>query len=125
MSGVDLLLFGSPLQPSPSGLTASILNGSMNAGPESSNTFATNTCAAAGGTPAYTYLWTANVVEGLVGGWNTGGTSSTFTPVGHAPSGQISQAYYTCTVTDSLGNVAVSNSALYSWQNTTHGGNQP
>ncbi len=101
------------------GLTSSIVGPSFaSSGMSASHTFSTNTCTASGGTGPYTYLWSRT--SDTNGTWNTGGTSTTFTPAATAVfKGDLTIATYVCTVTDNVGAKAISNSVQYQYANTS------
>ncbi len=101
-------------------LVASVITGGqINAsGMSPSHTFSANTCTASGGTGPYTYLWSRT--SDTNGTWNTGGTSTTFTPAASAVfKGDLTIATYVCTVTDNVGAKAISNSVQYQYANTS------
>ncbi len=115
MSGASSLMLGTLA----SSLSSSILGPSFAAsGMSGSHTFGTNTCTASGGAAPYTYLW--SVSQDHNGTWNTGGTSTTFTPTVSAVfRGDLTIATYVCTVTDNVGSKAISNSVQYQYANTS------
>ena len=72
-----------------------------------------------GGTGPFTQVW--NCAPDAFGTWNTGGTSSSFTPsVSAVFPNSVSSAVYTCVVTDTgTGKVVTSNGATFQWNNYT------
>lgn len=116
MTGAAMLLMNEP-SANPSGLAATINGPSFFAVAEDrSYDFGDNSCTVAGGTSPYTYAW--SVTSDSFGTWSTGGTGASFdVTVSDVLPTNLTVATYVCTVTDNVGNTAVSNSARYSYLN--------
>jgi YD repeat-containing protein len=101
------------------GLSVTIASGASASGASDSHTFGANTASVTGGSGAYTYIWTPSSMSAT---W-TSGTSVTFAPAVSGVDSSIgcySTAGYTVTVTDTVsGHQATSNTATYSWRNTS------
>lgn len=78
-------------------------------------TFPQNTATVTGGSGSYTYFWT-DMNDG-VDRWKSGGTTQSFAPATlQSIICQLSNAYYTVMVTDTVtGNQAISNAVMYSY----------
>jgi hypothetical protein len=100
------------------GLTASIPPGPFYAvAARNQYTFGSNLCSVSGGTGPFTYQWAYTLAPNSdPGTWTTGTAASLIVTASGVSATSI--ALYTCTVTDSLMNKAVSNTAQFAFQCT-------
>ena len=102
-------------------LVATASGGGSASGQSPTNTF-NLACVVTGGSGSYTYLWSRT--SSFSGSWTTGGAAADFaaTVSGVPGGGGYGEAFYICTVTDTVsGKSVVSNTLTCFWLNTTGG----